>query len=311
MKRTPQSSGPWTRLETWDFNARVAAHSVRRLARWAVEPKTFGSPKMGSPDDFQYTLATVHLGRRASTFGAEMAAGRWHNLRLAAASLDGVLITPARPFSFWRAMGRITAERGYAEGAHFEGGCIVPSIGGGLCSVTDALFKLALLSDCEILERHGHTLMVELPGAEQRVDATVKWPYVDLRFAPRSGSICIRCVVGADGLEVAFVSEQPQTTQVDIHTTEGVRSRDADGERYINEIQRHRRPLQGRSAQSGAAGRRAGPAKIIDAGAQPGQPAWVETIGRNRKRVIGLPLRNCNTCEEHTCVKNAGREGRV
>jgi vancomycin resistance protein VanW len=116
--------------------------------------------------------------------------GKCVNVALAAPSLHGVVLDPGRPFSFWRAVGPPTAALGYRHGIEVRGGCVVPSIGGGLCLLTNALFRAAAEMNWVILERHGHTLEA-VPSADEPwgVDATAAWPYIDLRFAvPRGGS---------------------------------------------------------------------------------------------------------------------------
>jgi vancomycin resistance protein YoaR len=59
---------------------------------------------------------------------------------------------------------------------------MIPSVGGGICQLTNALSRVAHAAGMEILERHSHTL--HPPGffIDDTTDATVFWNYVDLRF---------------------------------------------------------------------------------------------------------------------------------
>jgi len=59
---------------------------------------------------------------------------------------------------------------------------MVPSIGGGICQLTNALSRVAHRSGMEIVERHSHT--AHPPGffIDDKTDATVFWNYIDLRF---------------------------------------------------------------------------------------------------------------------------------
>ncbi|MEO8025580.1 MAG: VanW family protein [Bryobacteraceae bacterium] len=112
--------------------------------------------------------------------------GKVQNLRAAAARLDGLLIPGGKVFSFWRQMGRATARRGFVRGRMLQQGCLVPSVGGGLCQLSNALYQVALEAGCEIVERHAHSRVVPGSGAALGQDATIAWNYVDLRFRPKS-----------------------------------------------------------------------------------------------------------------------------
>jgi len=109
-------------------------------------------------------------------------AGKVHNLRLAARALHGRVLAPGEVFSFWANVGRASRRRGFVEGRELREGCIIPSVGGGLCQLSNALYEVALQSGAEILERHAHSRRV--PGSSAAIDrdATVFWNYVDLRF---------------------------------------------------------------------------------------------------------------------------------
>jgi len=109
-------------------------------------------------------------------------AGKVQNLRIAAAALDGLVIPAGEVFSFWEHVGRPTKARGFAPGRELREGCIIPSIGGGLCQLSNALYGAALDAHCEIVERHAHSRRVPGSMAAAGRDATVFWNYVDLRF---------------------------------------------------------------------------------------------------------------------------------
>jgi len=109
--------------------------------------------------------------------------GKIQNLRAAVRRLNGVEVPAGALFSFWRQVGRATKRRGFVSGRMLQSGCVVPSIGGGLCQLSNAIYQLALEARCEIVERHAHS--IRLDGMPIH-DATVAWNYIDLRFHPRT-----------------------------------------------------------------------------------------------------------------------------
>jgi vancomycin resistance protein YoaR len=108
--------------------------------------------------------------------------GKVQNLRVAAKRLNGLIIPQGRVFSFWAHIGRPTRAKGFVEGRELRQGCIIPTLAGGLCQMSNSLYRAAREAGCEIVERHGHT--AEVPGSPfpPGEDATVFWNYVDLRF---------------------------------------------------------------------------------------------------------------------------------
>ena len=142
--------------------------------------------------------------------GAErpLQAGKVHNLRLAARRLDGVEVPARAVFSFWAHVGRASRGRGYVRGRELREGCIIPSVGGGLCQLSNALYDVALQAGFEIVERHAHTRVVPGSQAEAGRDATVFWNYVDLRFrSPRP--FRIEASLGRDHLTVRLRGDRP------------------------------------------------------------------------------------------------------
>ena len=116
----------------------------------------------------------------------ELELGKVHNLRVAAATIDGIVLEPGEIFSFWHAAGRPSRSNGYVIGRELRSGCMIPSVGGGICQLTNALSRVAHAAGMEIVERHSHS--VHPPGffIDDKTDATVFWNYIDLRFrSPR------------------------------------------------------------------------------------------------------------------------------
>lgn len=162
---------------------RLRRHALNRLVyRDARHPR--GLALAGAP-----VVAESRTSLRTAGSGAEglLQSGKIHNLRLAVRRLDGVEVPAGAVFSFWAHVGRATRRRGYVPGREVREGCIIPSVGGGLCQLSNALYDAALRAGCEIVERHAHTRVVPGSQAAEGRDATVFWNYVDLRWrAPRA-----------------------------------------------------------------------------------------------------------------------------
>lgn len=134
-------------------------------------------------------------------------AGKIHNLRVAVEKLNGLEMGAEQIFSFWRHVGRATRFRGFAVGRELREGCIIPSIGGGLCQLSNALYDAALRSGFEIVERHAHSETVPGSIAEHGRDATVFWNYIDLRFRSDE-AFRIEAELDAENLVVRFRGER-------------------------------------------------------------------------------------------------------
>jgi len=111
-----------------------------------------------------------------------LTAGKIQNLRMAVRAINGVEVPAGEVFSFWRQIGRTTKSRGYVNGRELREGCLIKSVGGGLCQLSNGLYEAALDAGLEIVERHAHSRIVPGSRAASERDATVFWNYVDLRF---------------------------------------------------------------------------------------------------------------------------------
>lgn len=112
--------------------------------------------------------------------------GKVQNLRIAIRSIDGITVSANKIFSFWKQVGQPRRWRGYVVGRELRQGCLIPSVGGGLCQLSNALYDAALKADFKIFERHAHTQSIPGSAVEEGKDATVFWNYVDLRFSHKT-----------------------------------------------------------------------------------------------------------------------------
>jgi vancomycin resistance protein VanW len=108
--------------------------------------------------------------------------GKVQNLRIAAAAIDGIMIARGETFSYWRAAGRASRAKGYVVGRELRQGCVIPTVGGGICQLTNALSRIAHRAGMEIVERHSHSAHPEGFFIDGTTDATVFWNYIDFRF---------------------------------------------------------------------------------------------------------------------------------
>lgn len=275
--------GPWALR--WR-ETKVALLQAERLLRWAAQPARWPAPQVGSDAAaFPHLVWERRLPLRRSD-GAEIAVleeGKRVNLALAAPAFDGLVLSAARPLSFWRTLGRVSAGRGFQAGMELRGGCIVPALGGGLCLLSNALFVAAVELGWTILERHGHTLEAVPPPPDELwgLDATVFWPYVDLRVAPPGTTRAwLRVAVEGDELRLRVFAESPRAWRVTLRA-EGDRVEEQDGERL-----RHSRVLR----------------RIEDLAT--GALVAEELVAVNRKRLLHQheQQRSCLTCGEAACA---------
>ena len=103
-----------------------------------------------------------------------------HNLRLALAALDGQAIAPGAEFSFNRAVGPWSVDRGYRRAPVSFSGEMALDWGGGVCQASTTLYNAALLAGLPIRERHRHHWPATYVPPGQ--DAAVAYPGIDLRF---------------------------------------------------------------------------------------------------------------------------------
>lgn len=144
------------------------------------------SPGRKSPlADYPFVWAESRTALRANPGGKEALfdLGKIINLQVACSKLHRRSFEADEIFSFWSTVGAPWTVNGFAVGREIREGCLIPTVGGGLCQISGSLFEVATKAGLEIIERHRHSS--RLPGIPYKPerDATVFWNYIDLSFS--------------------------------------------------------------------------------------------------------------------------------
>jgi vancomycin resistance protein YoaR len=118
------------------------------------------------------------LGRGDSNFDGGSDA-RNTNIYVGVDLLNGELVGPGEEFSFNKAIGAITADKGYVEAAVVVAERVGRDVGGGICQVSTTTFRAALMAGMEIGEWNPHTYRIkgyELDGWGPGFDASILQP---------------------------------------------------------------------------------------------------------------------------------------
>ena len=141
------------------------------------------------------------IGQGTSNFSGSPN-NRRHNIKVGVAKLNGIVLEPNQEFSFNQMLGQSGPEEGYLPELVIKNNRTIPEYGGGLCQVSTTIFRAALYSGMEIIERRSHAFPV-VYYAPHGFDATVYDPKPDFRFLNDTpGHLLIEAFV--DGNEVIF-----------------------------------------------------------------------------------------------------------
>ena len=150
------------------------------------------------------------------------------NLKLAARTIDQVVVEPGETFSFYWLARHADREQPYREGLALLYGKLVGSYGGGLCQLSNLLHWVFLHTPLTVTERHGHRVEA-FPAADadlpQGVDATLNEGWLDLR-ARNDTEFRMQIEIGFDEryLIARVRSDRAARTRYDVFN---------DGVRYI------------------------------------------------------------------------------
>jgi len=143
------------------------------------------------------------VGEGVSNF-AGSPKNRIHNIKIGSSKFNGVLIEPGKEFSFNKILGEVGPAQGYLPELVIKENKTVPEYGGGICQVSTTMFRAAVNSGMEILERRPHAYPVQYYNP-QGFDATVYSPSPNLRFRNNSpGHLLIQTKIEGSYLTFEF-----------------------------------------------------------------------------------------------------------
>ncbi|MBE5799579.1 MAG: hypothetical protein E7321_06475 [Clostridiales bacterium] len=165
----------------------------------AIEPKVYRAVLENSIALRGYVTAALQ-GDEASVRNAALAAGM----------LDGLCVEPGETLSFNEAVGARTQERGYLTALEPAYGTDVSGVGGGVCQVSTALYRTALLAGIGVKERSAAVRPVDYCPMGQ--EAAVSGQGLDLVLANQTDAkLFISSRVYEDGedtfLEIMLIGE--------------------------------------------------------------------------------------------------------
>lgn len=130
---------------------------------------------------------------------------RKYNIVLGAGFLNGTLVKPGEVFSMMTTLGAVTESRGFRQELVIKEDRTEPEVGGGLCQVSTTLFRAALNSGMEIVERSNHAYRVSYYEPPVGMDATVYDPSPDFKFKNNTdGYILIQSKISGNNLTFEF-----------------------------------------------------------------------------------------------------------
>lgn len=172
-------------------------------------PLTISKPKetvQSLKDKHKAAVATSNPNVFASctTHFSSGAQNRNHNIRVAAAGINGVTLLPGEEFSFKETAGK---QSGYVLADTYQNGKVVKDIGGGMCQVSSTLFNAALRANMKITQRRCHSIKVDYLPLGQ--DATYDKYGTDLKFVNRLKTpVKISAVVTNSSVTVSFLGNR-------------------------------------------------------------------------------------------------------
>ena len=188
-----------------------------------------------APDGFEHVIAEHRspLLRELSGLDMRLQHNKVTNLRLAVATLDGVVVRPGQRLSFWRRVGAPTARRGYVEGLVLIDGRLTAGVGGGLCQLTNLLHWMTLHTPLTVVERWRHSYDV-FPDRGRTVPfasgATCAYPSLDLQLENRTvTSYRLSLRVGDRDLEGAWTADMPPTRRYRVYEAAHLITNDGPG----------------------------------------------------------------------------------
>lgn len=146
-----------------------------------------------------------------------------HNLKLAARTIDKIIIQPNETFSFCQCVRFADRYESYRDGLILVDGKIIGSYGGGLCQLSSMLFWMFLHTPLTVIERHGHAIE-SFPSTTDDLpcgtDATINDGWLDLKVKNETdNTFQIEISFDEEYLYGQILSQKPVKTEYTVYNS--------------------------------------------------------------------------------------------
>lgn len=198
--------------------------TVRRRLMWLAKSRQFARPDPQIRLEHSLIRHRSLMLRPLRDVEMYLQRNKITNLRLAAQSINGVVIRPGETFSVWRLVGRPSARRGFLEGLVLHNGRIEKGIGGGLCQLGNLLYWMALHSPLTVTERYRHGFDV-FPDINRTIPfacgATLAYNYIDLQLCnDTNDTFQINLWLDHEYLNGEILSSRPPEFEYQVYETD-------------------------------------------------------------------------------------------
>lgn len=125
-------------------------------------------------------MSTILASFQTRHSRGDKARNRTHNLRVASAKLDGLVIAPGETFDFNAVVGDRTRAAGFKKAPVIAYGKLVDGMGGGTCQVASTLHAAVFFAGLPVLTRHPHSRPSHY--IKMGLDAAVAYGSLNFRF---------------------------------------------------------------------------------------------------------------------------------
>lgn len=196
-----------------------ACYSLLRYIKWHASGPFAKEYSDTVLPEIQFQHATPLL-RQLSGLELQLQYNKVVNLRLACPRINGIILHPGETLSYWKAIGKPTARKGYLPGMILMNGKVAAGIGGGLCQLSNLIYWMTLHTPLTVVERHHHGYDA-FPDSNRTQPfgsgATCFYPYGDLMIRNDTGRDFQLCLwVERENLSGEWRSAQPPDEQYEI-----------------------------------------------------------------------------------------------
>lgn len=129
----------------------------KRYLLWLFGNIRFAKAIEDTDFEYVYFRHSTPLIRNLKDVDMYLQYNKIHNLKIATAKINNIVIWPGETFSYWRLIGKPTKKKGYKAGMVLQCGTFSSGIGGGLCQLSNLLYWMTLHTPLTVVERYRHS----------------------------------------------------------------------------------------------------------------------------------------------------------